>query len=80
MTYFEVLEAVKVMAESGTFNYAEYIRLVDMNLWTSLMFWFCCGAVWSMVLLPMAYGIKYIIMIVKDTKDEIENGEFNSDL
>lgn len=77
MTYFEVINAVEEMVANGTFNYVDYLNLVEMNIWTSLMFWFSYSVVCTAVILPAAYFVKKIIGIIKDVKTEIEEGEMN---
>jgi len=77
MTYFEVMNAIKEMVDAGAFNYIDYINLVDMNIWTSLMFWFSYSVVCTAVILPAAYFVKKIVRVVKDIKYEIEEGEMN---
>lgn len=77
MTYFEVINAVEEMVVNGTFNYVDYLNLVEMNIWTYLMFVFSYSAVCSAVMLSAAYFIKKMIGIVKDVKTEIEEGEMN---
>ena len=77
MTYFEVMNAIKEMVANGTFNYVDYIRLVDMNIWTSIMFWFSYSVVCTAVILPATYFVKWIIRVVKDVRYEIEEGEMN---
>ena len=77
MTYFEVINTLKEMVANGNFNYVNYINLVDMNIWISLMFWFSYSVVCTAVILPAAYFVKKIVRIVKDIKYEIEDGEMN---
>jgi len=77
MTYFEVINAVEEMVANGTFNYVDYLNLVEMNIWTYVMFLFSYSAVLSAVILSATYFIKKMIGIIKDVKLEIEEGEMN---
>ena len=77
MTYLEVCNAIQAMVDAGTFNYIDYIKLVDMNIWSSLMYWTCYAIACSFVILPSFCLGKKIVEIIKDVKYEIEEGEMN---
>jgi len=72
MSYMEVMNAIKEMVANGQFNYITYLNLVEQNYFTLAQYLFCEAAVLSGVIYGTVALIKYVKMVIKSMKEEIE--------
>lgn len=73
MTYVQVLEAINEMVANGTFNYIDYLNLIEQNWFSFVQYVFSYSIVWSFIILGIWGFIKYVRTIGKAIKEEVEN-------
>ena len=75
MTYLEVLEGIKMMADAGNFNFIEYLNLIEQNNFAFIQFVFCYSTILSIGMIGIGAIVKYVKYVIKEIKYEIEYGE-----